>query len=236
MLRIIDPCVYVQPFDPDRLLRSIELAGRVCYKSEDRITADSAEQFVRKLISRGHESVLEHEKITVKFVTDRATANQIVRHRLCSYSQESTRYCNYASEKFGQEITVIRPVIVDTDHRIYQVWRAACQQAETAYFQLLSLPGVQPEDARFVLPHSLKTELFMTANIREWRHVLRLRAACSAHPEMRRLMIPLLLYFRQVLRPLFEDIPWDYDFPSAWCVKVLSLDDDTILYEPITLS
>lgn len=227
-MQVVNPCVYVQSFDPARVLKNIELAGRVCYKSEDKIAEGSAERFIQSIVKHGHESVLEHEKLTVKFVTDRATANQIVRHRLASYSQESTRYCNYTLPKFGQEITVIRPVFSD-NKQAYNAWYSACERAERSYFVLMSLPGITPEHARSVLPHSLKTELFMTANIREWRHVLKLRASSSTHPETRRLMIPLLLYLKKALPPLFSDIPYDTEFPASLYAKVRSLEDGSLL-------
>lgn len=208
------PCVYVPAnLDGNRIIKNIELAGRVCYKSEDRITGTSAHTFVSNIIKRGHESVLEHEKITVKFVCDRSVSHQIVRHRLASFSQESARYCNYSLDRFGGEITVVQPYFVDNIDA-YDTWYSACLAAEQAYMDLIRA-GLPAELARSVLPHSVKTELFVTANIREWRHIFKLRAAKSAYIELRRIVIPLLLHFRDKIPVLFDDIEYDTELPQS---------------------
>jgi thymidylate synthase (FAD) len=222
-MRIIEPYVEVWPFNGKQILRNIEKAGRTCYKSEDRITDDSYVQFIRGIIERGHESVLEHEKVTVKFVVDRGVSHEIVRHRLASYSQESTRYCNYAGDKFGNEITVIRPFWADLNESVLSPgyeWFRACQEAENAYLYLLIKHGWTAQQARSVLPNSLKTEVVMTANLREWRHFFRLRASRAAHPQMRQVAIPLLLYLRERLHPAFNDIPYDEDSPIEHYAEV----------------
>ena len=180
------------------IIKKIEKCGRVCYKSENRITEDSAEKFIRGLVKSGHESVLEHVSVTVKFVISRAIANEIVRHRIASYSQESTRYCNY-----GGGITVIMPEHVDNILCYVQ----ACEHAEESYTDLLS-SGAKPEIARGVLPNDLKTELVMTANLREWRHFFKLRCDSHAHPELRRVTIPLLEEFYLRIPVVFEDL-WE---------------------------
>lgn len=193
------------PIDGAEILKRIEKAGRTCYKSEDRITEESAENFVRKLIERGHESVLEHESITVRFICDRSISHEIVRHRLASYSQESTRYCNYSGDRFGNEITFIKPCFFMDKPWAYCAWENAMGFAENVYFDLLS-DGCTPQEARSVLPNSTKTEIVMTANLREWRHFLKLRTATAAHPQMRELTVPLLKELQKQIPVVFDDI------------------------------
>ena len=172
-------------------LSLIELAGQVCYKSEDKITKDSASSFVEHIANvRKHESVIEHSMLTVKFVCDRGVSHELVRHRLCAFSQESTRYCNYSRGKFDNEITVIKPIFWSECSFAYGIWEQTCLDAEESYFHLLN-QGASPQEARSVLPNSLKTEIVVSANFREWRHIFRLRCAETAHPQMRQLMIPL---------------------------------------------
>lgn len=205
-MKIIEPYVeIVTPIDGAAVLKHIERCGRVCYKSEDRITEDSAERFIRSILRRGHESVLEHYSLTVRFVVDRGVSHEIVRHRIASYSQESSRYCNYSGGKFGGEITVIKPCFFDTGSPEYIAWKGACQNAEDAYMAMLEC-GCSPEQARDVLPTSLKTELMMTANLRELRHFLRLRTDRAAHPQMREVAVPLLLMLKERIPAVFDDI------------------------------
>ena len=178
---ITEPGVHlINPPPYTSILKNVEQAGRVCYKSEDKLAAGSAETFIKSIIKRGHEAVLEHGTLTLKFICVRGVSHEIVRHRLASYCQESTRYCNYSGKKFGGEITVIRPNFLAEGTRAF----ARCEAAEPAYFSLLDW-GCTPREARAVLPNSLKTEIVMTANIREWRHFLRLRCDSAAHPQMR---------------------------------------------------
>jgi thymidylate synthase (FAD) len=119
-------CEILTPINRNNILQSIEIAGRTCYKSEDKITEDSASKFVRMLISRGHEAMIEHNSLTVKFICDRGVSHEIVRHRIASYAQESTRYCNYSNDKFGNEITVIKPCFYNEDSIQYALWKSAC--------------------------------------------------------------------------------------------------------------
>jgi len=187
----------------DHVLKLIEIAGRTCYKSEGFITPTSASPFVKKLVSSGYESVLEHASMTVKFVCDRGVSHELVRHRIASFSQESTRYCNYSTGKFDGQITFILPFwaqdICDKDSA-FSCWKQSCESAEKSYMRLLEL-GWKPEFARSVLPNSLKTEIVVTANMREWRHILKLRCSEKAHPQMRELMIPL---YHELMAPLPE--------------------------------
>ena len=194
------------------MLRRIERIGRVCYKSEDRIEEGSAEKFIRGILRRGHESVIEHGSITVKFICDRGVTHEIVRHRIASYSQESTRYCNYVKEKFGSQITCIDlstgfhyDLNNEMDRRKYEVWQEAMENAERSYFQLIQL-GATPQEARSVLPNSLKTELVATMNLREWRHFFRMRADAAAHPQCREVAQMLLERFAKEYPVFFEDL------------------------------
>lgn len=205
-MKIINPYTEIlTPLDGQAILQHIELCGRVCYKSEDKITDTSAAKFVAGIIKRGHEAVLEHFDITVKFVCDRGVSHEIVRHRMASYCQESTRYCNYSKDVFGSEITVIRPSFLTEGTPGWQYWKVACRMAEKSYSELLDW-GCTPQEARAVLPTCLKTEVVMTANLREWRHFFKLRTAPAAHPQMREVAIPLLHQMRSQVPVIFDDI------------------------------
>ena len=205
-MRVIKAGFHIlSPVDGQKILKSIEEAGRVCYKSEEKITEDSAEKFVAGIIKRGHEAVLEHEAIRVKFIVDRGVSHEIVRHRLAAYCQESTRYCNYSKDGFGGQVTFIQPNFLDRGTRGWELWVLACEQAEKAYFDLLNW-GCSPQEARAVLPNSLKTEVVMTANLREWRHFFKLRTAPAAHPQMREVTIPLLRRMQELIPVVFDDI------------------------------
>lgn len=205
-MKIISPQIeFITPIDGTAVLKRIEQCGRVCYKSEGQITEGSAPRFVETLIKRGHEAVLEHCSFTVKFVCDRGVSHEIVRHRMASYCQESTRYCNYSKGDFGSEIMVIEPSYLIKGTAAYDAWKAACEATEQAYFDLLNW-GLSPQEARAVLPNSLKTEVVMTANIREWRHILKLRCSKAAHPQMREVATQLLKELREKIPVLFDDI------------------------------
>lgn len=195
----------IDRLDQDEILTKLEMIGRVCYKSEGRITDESAETFIRSIINRGHESVLEHVSFSVRFIVDRGVSHEIVRHRIASFSQESTRYCNYSKGDFNSEITFIEPLFFDTTSDAFIHWSMVMEEAELRYFALLDF-GSSPQEARSVLPNSLKTELIMTANVREWRHFLRLRTAKAAHPQMKEVTIPLLQDLQTSLPVLFGDI------------------------------
>jgi len=191
----------------------IELAGRTCYKSEEKMTDESSENFVRAILKRGHESVIEHSAMTVKLIVDRGVTHELVRHRLCAFSQESTRYCNYK----GGVTFVIPPWVYITEgeypfgtkligeNATEDQWFAHMMLSEQAYINLLA-KGWSPQQARSVLPNSLKTEIVVTANFREWRHILRLRCSKTAHPQMREVMIPLLENVKSMIPVIFDDI------------------------------
>jgi len=194
--------------DRDAIYQLIERAGRTCYKSEDKITPESAAAFVKSIVKRGHEAMLEHATMTVKFIVDRGVSHELVRHRLASFAQESTRYCNYSGAKFDGEITFIKPFFFEEGTEEFEVWKNACQTAEDAYLAMLQMNRT-PQEARSVLPNSLKTEVIMTANMREWRHFLKLRAAGTTgapHPQMAEVAVPLLKEIQNYMPELFGDI------------------------------
>lgn len=205
-MKVIEPSVeFINAPDYQALMKTIEAAGRTCYKSEDLIKEGSAEEMVRKFLSWGHESPIEHASVTVRITCDRGVSHEIVRHRIASYSQESTRYCNYAKDKFGREITVIRPSTIPEGTDAYRIWKRCCENSELAYFDMLDA-GCTPQEARSVLPNSLKTEVVMTANMREWRHFFKLRTAEGAHPDMRYVAIILLNEFEERYPVFFDNL------------------------------
>lgn len=192
----------------EAILRKLESIGRTCYKSENKSVNNTAGTFVASLIKKGHESILEHETLTIKFIVDRGVSHEIVRHRIASFAQESTRYCNYSQDRFNSEITVIRPFYLEVDTEGYKNWKNSCETAEKEYFNLLNY-GCTPEEARAVLPNSLKTELVMTANLREWRHFFNLRAlnkTGKAHPQMLEITRPLLKTLKEIIPIIFDDL------------------------------
>ena len=211
-MNIIKPSVEIIDMDDyENIIHKIEKIGRVCYKSEENIRDDSAERFITNILKRGHESVIEHESVSVRMICDRGITHEIVRHRIASYSQESTRYCNYTGDKFGNEITVIDiasgfeyDLDNENDLNKYNIWMQAMENAEKSYFELLKL-GATPQEARSVLPNSLKTEIVMTMNLRAWRNFFRLRCDHTAHPQMREVANIALKIFKEKLPVFFFD-------------------------------
>lgn len=188
-------------------LQHIERIGRVCYKSEGKITDDgeSARKFVEMIIDRGHEAMIEHSSLSVKFIVDRGVSHELVRHRIASFAQESTRYCNYSKDKFDNGITFIQPCFWEVGSDAYIDWKSAMSIAESHYLDLIS-KGATPQEARSVLPNSTKTEITITANYREWRNFFKLRTAQAAHPQMREVTIPFLKELKEKLPIIFDDI------------------------------
>ena len=203
-------------------LELIELAGRACYKSEDKITDDSARKFVDAITRRGHHSVIEHAVVTVRIICDRGVTHEIVRHRLASYSQESTRYCNYKggvtfvippwvnigegswdSSKLHEIIMEESPFAGSSDY----LWMDTMLLCEHRYIQLLR-KGWSPQQARSVLPNSTKTEIIVTANVREWRHIFTLRCHKASHPQMNEVMRPLHQEMKILIPVIFDDITY----------------------------
>lgn len=209
-MNIIKPYFKLEEdINPAKIMQTIERAGRTCYKSESRIDDGTAERFIASILKRGHESVIEHEKITVRLVCDRGVTHEIVRHRVASYSQESTRYCNYSNDKFGSQLTFIKPCFWDENTedgaKKMKIWEKAMLEIEKEYFELLEM-GAKPEEARSILPNSLKTEIIVTMNLREWRHFFKLRADKAAHPQMREIAYMLLDEFKRLLPVIFGDL------------------------------
>lgn len=205
-MKIIEPTYEIlDDINGKDILKKIERCGRVCYKSENRITDDSAEAFLGNILKSGHESVVEHEKITVLIICDRGVSHEIVRHRIASYSQESTRYCNYTKDKFGNELTFIKPCFWAEDSELYRLWCESMAGIEKTYNELVA-KGAKPQEARSVLPNSLKTEIVVTMNLREWRHFFKLRTSERAHPQMREIANKILAGFQARIPVLFDDI------------------------------
>jgi thymidylate synthase (FAD) len=197
---LVDSSFEIQDeIDGFKILKNLEKYGRTCYKSEDRITNESSHKFVADIIRRGHESVLEHEKITVRVICDRGVSHEIVRHRIASYSQESTRYCNYGKT----EVKFIHP----SDFELDASDKLLLAMIEQHYNHCLE-SGRTPQQARYFLPNGLKTEIVMTMNLREWRHFFKLRTANAAHPDMRALARPMLDSFKLHIPIVFDDITY----------------------------
>lgn len=195
----------LDPLNGEEILKKIERVARVCYKSEEKIGEDTAEKMVRALVKSKHEAMLEHFSFSVKFTVDRGVSHELVRHRVASFAQESTRYCNYGHEG---EITVIKPLYLTDCGEDYNLWRKACVVAEKQYLDMLAY-GFSPQEAGAVLPNSLKTEVVMTANLREWRHFFSLRACGSTgkpHPQMLEVAVPLLKEVKSLIPVVFDDL------------------------------
>ncbi len=205
-MKIIEPYFQILHIaDGEEICELIELAARTCYKSEDKIAEGTARDLLKKLLKTGHESVIEHSSVSVRIVCDRGISHEIVRHRLCSFSQESTRYANYSKKKFGKEITVIRPFFWEAGSDQYIEWEKTMKACEKAYLKLLE-HGAKAQEARSVLPNSLKTEIIVSANIREWRHIFKLRCSGASHPQMRQVMLPILKEFHSKIPVLFDEL------------------------------
>ena len=198
-MKVVSPSFeIITPIDGMDILKTIEVVGRTCYKSEDKITNDSCIEFVRKIIKSGHEAVIEHYNITVKLINDRGVSHEEVRHRIASYAQESTRYCNYSKDKFDGEVTY-----VDLAGSMRLDPKVSSISAE-------KFNGATPQIARSVLNNSTKTEICITMNLREWRHFFRLRCSPAAHPAMREIAVKLLKAFVMMIPVVFDDVYTEY--------------------------
>jgi thymidylate synthase (FAD) len=213
MVNIIKPSFEIidkDEIDGIKILKKLEKIGRICYKSEDKITDNSAKNFIKMIIEKGHLSIIEHENISVKFIINRGISHELVRHRICSYSQESTRYIGYNKNKFNNEISVIEPFWLKKETDEYKEWFMNISDSEYRYFTLLKIFNQKPEQARGVLPNDLKTEIVCTTNLREWRHIFNLRCSKHAHPQMREIMLPLLEEFHNIIPITFDDLYNEY--------------------------
>lgn len=217
-MRLVEPWIKVENFDGVKIMKRIERACRTCYRSEDKISEESYKNLLTNCLNRGHESVLEHEKITVRIYSDIGTYKDLTRHRFASFSVESTRYCSYNKDKYGNEIAVVNPVYME-DKEVFATWKKAIEDMEKAYMKMKEL-GASTDMCREVLPHSTAAEYTMTANIREWKHILELRTTNHVHPAIRQVLIPLLLLFKEQMPEIFGDIEYDTEFNPKYYAKL----------------
>lgn len=221
------PSIEIECLDYTKMMQNIERACRTCYRSEDKITNDSYKTLLKNCLSRGHESVLEHEKVTIRMRCDIGVYKDLTRHRLSSFSIESTRYCNYNKDKFDNQLHFIEPVFYDktwveanyegsaytaSQYKSY-LWFDCMGEIEKSYNAMIE-GGAIPDEARMILPHSVAATVTMTANLREWKHILELRASKHAHPAVQQVMIPLLKYFKEEMPEIFENVEYNIDFPE----------------------
>lgn len=223
-MQIVDPYIQVEKVDGKKIMKNIERACRTCYRSEGKITEESYKTLLKNCITRGHESVLEHEKITVRMYCDLGVYKDLTRHRIASFSIESTRYCNYGKDKFDNELKVIKPCNIEEGTKLYENWKNACEEIEKNYMEM-SKEGALPDQLRMILPHSIGAEVAMTANIREWKHILLLRTSKHTHPSIRQVLIPLLLHFKEIMPEIFETIEYDTEFPEEKYAKLTEIED-----------
>lgn len=212
-MKIIEPKIYVEDYDGIKIMKRLERACRTCYKSENLITEDSYKHLLTNCLNRGHESILEHEKISIRMICDIGVYKDLTRHRFASFSIESTRYCNYGKDKFDNEIKFIKPVHIEEGTENYKIWEDTMKYIEKQYMEMGEKKAT-PDQMRMLLPHSTAAEVCMTANIREWRHILSLRCSKMTHPAVRQLLIPLLLKFKKDMPELFENVEYDEEFPK----------------------
>ena len=233
-----EPKIYIENYNPIKIMKNIERACRTCYRSEDKITDESYKTLLKNCINRGHESVLEHEKITIRMICDIGVYKDLTRHRFASFSIESTRYCNYGKDKFDNQIKFIRPVFYkdgvmeDYDDPIdknnclkTQYWQRCMQQIEDTYMDMANIVNAKPDEMRMILPHSTAAEVTMTCNIREWKHILSLRCSAAAHPAIQQLLIPLLLKFKKDMPEIFDNIEYNKNFPQEQYAKLEIIKD-----------
>ena len=209
---LVQPEIKIKKFDGLQIMKNIEEACRTCYRSENLITEDSYKKLIKNCLERGHESILEHEKITIRMICDIGVYKDLTRHRFGSFSIESTRYCNYSKDKYNNNIKFIQAVKYDNDLKKSELWTDTMLNIEENYMKMAAI-GATSDELRMLLPHSTAAEIVMTCNIREWRHILSLRCSKAAHPSIRQLLIPLLLEFKKEMPELFNDIEYDTTFP-----------------------
>ena len=217
-MRIVEPWIKVEKFDGKKIMKRLERACRTCYRSEGKITDDSYKKLLTNCITRGHESVLEHEKITVRIYDDVGSYKDLTRHRFGSFSIESTRYCSYDKDKYGNEIAFMNPIYIE-DKNMYEIWKKTMQEIENGYIKMKEL-GATTDMCRELLPHSTAAEYTMTANIREWKHILSLRTTNHVHPSIRQVLIPLLKLFKEEMPEIFENVEYDEEFNPKYYAKL----------------
>lgn len=221
-MKIIEPVIEIEKVDYSQVMKNLERACRTCYRSEDKITEESYKTLLKNCINRGHESILEHEKITIRMICDIGVYKDLTRHRHASFSIESTRYCNYGKDKFDNQIKFIAPVNIEKGTALYEEWKNSLEEIEKHYIKMVEL-GATPDQMRMILPHSTAALVTMTANIREWKHILSLRCTRHAHPAVEQVMIPLLLYFKQNMPEIFDNIEYDEDFDKSKYAKMTEM-------------
>ena len=222
-MKIISPKIEIEKYNGVDIMKKIERNCRICYRSEGLITDDSYKKLLKNCINRGHESILEHEKITIRMVCDIGVYKDLTRHRHASFSIESTRYCNYGKDKFDNEIKFIAPVNIEKGTKLYQEWQTSCEEIEKHYIKMVELSAT-PDQMRMILPHSTAAVVTMTANIREWKHIFSLRCTKHAHPAVEQVMIPLLLHFKQNMPEIFESIEYDEEFAKNRYAKIVEME------------
>lgn len=209
-MKIVNPWIEVEKIDGIKIMKKLEKACRTCYRSEGSITEDSYKNLLKNCINRGHESVLEHEKVTIRMYCDIGVYKDLTRHRFGSFSIESTRYCSYDKDKYGNEIKCINPSYIK-DTKIYEEWKKSMEEMEKHYMKMKEFSATT-DMCRLILPHSAAAEVTMTADIREWKHILELRTSNKSHPAIRQLLIPLLKYFKKEMPEIFDGVDYDKDF------------------------
>jgi thymidylate synthase (FAD) len=222
-MKIVEPWIKVERIDGKKIMKKIERACRTCYRSEGNISEDSYKNLLKNCITRGHESVLEHEKVTVRIYSDIGSYKDLTRHRFGSFSVESTRYCSYDKDKYGNEIKFMNPIYIENEE-MYNIWKETMENIEKGYIKMRQL-GATVDMCRELLPHSTAAEYTMTANIREWKHILSLRTTNHVHPSIRQVLIPLLKYFREEMPEIFDEIEYDEEFNPKYYAKLLIEDE-----------
>lgn len=233
------PLIEIEMYNPVKMMKNIEKACRTCYRSEDKITDDSYKILLSNCLTRGHESVLEHEKITVRLRCDIGVYKDLTRHRLASYSIESTRYCNYNKDKFNNQLHFIEPIYYDkewtnanyegramtADEQKSFYWHSCMETIENTYNSMIEM-GCIPDEARMILPHSTAATVTITANLREWKHIFELRASSHAHPAVQQLMIPLLLEFKEKMPEIFGNTEYNKEFSKEKYAKINIIEEN----------
>lgn len=218
-MKVIKPSYeIITDLDSNRILKDIERAARSCYKSEDKITEESATDFIARLLKKGHEAMIEHSYLSVNFIVNRGFTHECVRHRLAAFAQESTRYCNYSKGKFGTELSILKPRYIDKlevdNIEAFQVWQETMLYLEKQYIKMATKKedgglGISPQIARDILPIGVKAEITVSCNLREWRHIFKMRTHQTAHPIMHELMRPLCEELKTKIPVLFDEFTWE---------------------------
>lgn len=218
------PKIYVESYDGLKIMKNIERAMRTCYRSEGTITEDSYKRLLKMAIDSGHESVMEHEKISTRLRCSVGSYKDLTRHRVgTAWSIESTRWCNYSKDKFDNQLHFIDPAYI-TDQEQRKIWENCMKDIEKSYIDGAAA-GMKPDQLRTMLPHATAADVSMTCNIREWRHILRVRTQKDVHPEIRQILIPLLLNFKKTMPELFNDISYDTTLPIETYAELLPLEN-----------